>query len=149
MAQADKDDVEELGYLKLDILGVRMLSSMRHALDEIARTTGEKVDLDRIALDDRPTFDLIRASDTLGCFQIESPGQRELLQKLQPDRWEDLIVDISLFRPGPVKSDMISPFLRRRTRMERPTYAHPTFREALRETYGVIVYHEQVIRTIA
>ena len=84
MIQADKDDVEALGYLKLDILGVRMLSSMRHAIDEIARTTGQKVDLDRIALDDEPTFELIRASDTLGCFQIESPGQRELLQKLQP-----------------------------------------------------------------
>jgi error-prone DNA polymerase len=149
MAQADKDDVEELGYLKLDILGVRMLSSMRHALDEIARTTGEKVDLDRIALDDRPTFDLIRASDTLGCFQIESPGQRELLQRLQPDRWEDLIVDISLFRPGPVKSDMIRPYLSRRMTLEQPSYIHPGLRPALKETFGVIVYHEQVMRTLA
>ncbi|MBI3648899.1 MAG: DNA polymerase III subunit alpha [Actinobacteria bacterium] len=149
MIQADKDDVELLGYLKLDVLGVRMLSSMRHALDEIARTTGEKVDLDRISLDDPPTFELIRRSDTLGCFQIESPGQRELLQKLQPERWEDLIVDISLFRPGPVKSDMIRPYLARRAGRERPVYAHPDLKPALRETFGVIVYHEQVIRTLA
>ncbi len=149
MIQADKDDVELLGYLKLDVLGIRMLSSMRHAIDEIARTTGEKVDLDRIPLDDEPTFELIRASDTLGCFQIESPGQRELLQKLQPTRWDDLIVDISLFRPGPVKSDMIQPYLRRRMGMERPVYIHPDLRPALRETFGVIVYHEQVIRTLA
>jgi len=149
MAQADKDDVELLGYLKLDILGVRMLSSMRHALDEIARTTGEKVDLDRIPLDDEATFRMIRASDTLGCFQIESPGQRELLQKLQPERWEDLIVDISLFRPGPVKSDMIRPYLSRRMTLERPDYIHPGLRPALRETFGVIVYHEQVMRTLA
>ncbi|HET9310505.1 MAG TPA: DNA polymerase III subunit alpha [Actinomycetota bacterium] len=149
MVQADKDDVELLGYLKLDILGVRMLSSMRHALDEIARTTGEKVDLDRIALDDPATFELVRASDTLGCFQIESPGQRELLQKLQPDRWEDLIVDISLFRPGPVKSDMITPYLRRRSAFERPSYIHPGLRGPLQETYGVIVFHEQVIRALA
>jgi error-prone DNA polymerase len=149
MIQADKDDVELLGYLKLDVLGVRMLSSMRHALDEIARTTGEKVDLDRIPLDDGPTFELIRRSDTLGCFQIESPGQRELLQKLQPTRWEDLIVDISLFRPGPVKSDMITPYLRRRAGMERPAYVHPDLKPPLRETFGVIVYHEQVIRTLA
>ncbi len=149
MIQADKDDVEVLGYLKLDILGVRMLSSMRHALDEIARTTGEKVDLDRIALDDRDTFELIRRSDTLGCFQIESPGQRELLQKLQPTRWEDLIVDISLFRPGPVKSDMITPYLRRRAGTQAPTYIHPGMRRPLQETFGVIVYHEQVIRTLA
>jgi error-prone DNA polymerase len=149
MAQADKDDVELLGYLKLDILGVRMLSSMRHALDEIARTTGEKVDLDRIPLDDEATFRMIRASDTLGCFQIESPGQRELLQKLQPERWEDLIVDISLFRPGPVKSDMIRPYLSRRMTLERPGYIHPDLRPALQETFGVIVYHEQVMRTLA
>ena len=149
MIQADKDDVELLGYLKLDVLGVRMLSSMRHAIDEIARTTGEKIDLDRIPLDDAATFELIRASDTLGCFQIESPGQRELLQKLQPERFEDLIVDISLFRPGPVKSDMIRPYIQRRAGLERPTYAHPDLRPALQETFGVIVYHEQVIRTLA
>jgi error-prone DNA polymerase len=149
MIQADKDDVELLGYLKLDVLGVRMLSSMRHAIGEIARTTGEKVDLETIPLDDEATFELIRASDTLGCFQIESPGQRELLQRLQPDRFEDLIVDISLFRPGPVKSDMIRPYIARRSGMELPTYAHPDLRPALRETFGVIVYHEQVIRTLA
>jgi error-prone DNA polymerase len=92
---------------------------------------------------------MIRASDTLGCFQIESPGQRELLQKLQPNRWDDLIVDISLFRPGPVKSDMITPYLRRRASFERPEYVHPDLRPALRETFGVIVYHEQVMRTLS
>lgn len=149
MAQADKDDVELLGYLKLDILGVRMLSSMRHAIDEIARTTGEKVDLDRIPLDDEPTFELIRASDTLGCFQIESPGQRELLQKLQPTWFGDLIIDISLFRPGPVRSDMIRPFLACRSGLQRPEYVHPDLKPALHETYGVIVYHEQVMRTLS
>ncbi|MGE5226775.1 MAG: DNA polymerase III subunit alpha [Planctomycetaceae bacterium] len=149
MIQADKDDVELLGYLKLDVLGVRMLSAMRHAIDEIARTTGEKVDLEQIPLDDEPTFALIRASDTLGCFQIESPGQRELLQKLQPTRWEDLVVDISLFRPGPVKSDMIRPYIARRAGLQRPTYVHPDLRPALQETFGVIVYHEQVMRTLA
>jgi error-prone DNA polymerase len=149
MVQADKDDVELLGFLKLDVLGVRMLSAMRHALDEVARTEGVKVDLDEVPLDDPATFELIRASDTLGCFQIESPGQRELLQKLQPERFEDLVVDISLFRPGPVKSDMVTPYLRRRAGMERPTYAHPALREVLGETFGVIVYHEQVMRTLA
>jgi error-prone DNA polymerase len=149
MIQADKDDVELLGYLKLDVLGVRMLSSMRHATDEIARTLGEKIDLDRIPLDDEPTFEMIRASDTLGCFQIESPGQRELLQKLQPNRWDDLIVDISLFRPGPVKSDMVTPYLRRRSGLDPPRYLHPDLKEPLRETFGVIVYHEQVMRTLS
>ena len=148
MVQADKDDVERLGLLKLDVLGVRLLSSMRHTLDQIERTTGERVDFDRIPRDDGATFDLIRASDTIGCFQIESPGQRELLQKLQPDRFEDLIVDISLFRPGPVKSDMITPFINRRHGWQRPRYAHPALRPALQETYGVIVYHEQIMRVL-
>jgi error-prone DNA polymerase len=148
MVQADKDDVERLGLLKLDVLGVRLLSSMRHSLDEIERTTGQRIDLDRIATDDRATFDLIRASDTLGCFQIESPGQRELLQKLQPDRFEDLIVDISLFRPGPVKSDMVTPFLERRHGWQRPRYAHPKLKPFLQETHGVIVYHEQIMRIL-
>jgi len=146
MVQADKDDVELLGFLKLDVLGVRMLSAIRHALDEIARTEGVKVDLGEVPLDDPAAFELIRASDTLGCFQIESPGQRELLQKLQPERFEDLIVDISLFRPGPVKSDMVTPYLRRRAGMERPTYAHPALPEVLGETFGVIVYHEHTSR---
>ena len=85
MVQADKDDVELLGYLKLDILGVRMLSAMRHALDEIARTEAARRSTSTGSRSTtRPTFELIRASDTLGCFQIESPGQRELLQKFQP-----------------------------------------------------------------
>jgi error-prone DNA polymerase len=149
MVQADKDDVERLGLLKLDVLGVRLLSSMRHTIDEVERTTGVRIDLDRIPTDDEATFDLIRASDTLGCFQIESPGQRELLQKLQPDRFEDLIVDISLFRPGPVKSDMVTPFLQRRHGWERPRYAHPLLKPVLQETYGVIVYHEQVMGVLA
>ena len=149
MIQADKDDVELLGLLKLDVLGVRMLSAMRHALDEVVRVEDVKLDLGAIPTDDPATFELIRASDTIGCFQIESPGQRELLAKFQPTAWEDLIVDISLFRPGPVKSDMITPYLNRRHGREMPSYAHPCLRAALHETHGVIVYHEQVMRVLA
>ncbi|MGH2692930.1 MAG: DNA polymerase III subunit alpha [Actinomycetota bacterium] len=148
MVQADKDDVERLGLLKLDVLGVRLLSSMRHTLDEIRRTTGERIDLDRIPRDDPAAFDLICSSRTIGCFQIESPGQRELLQKLQPDRFEDLIVDISLFRPGPVKADMVTPYINRRHGYQRPRYGHPALRPVLKETHGVIVYHEQIMRVL-
>lgn len=149
MSQFDKDDVEALGLLKLDVIGIRMLSSMTHATAQIERATGEVVDLDAIARDDEATFDLMRASRTLGCFQIESPGQRELLAKLQPGAWKDLIVEISLFRPGPVRSDMIGPYLARRGGWARPVYAHPAMRAILGETFGVIVYHEQVMRSIA
>ena len=148
MVQADKDDVETLGLLKLDVLGVRMLSAMRHAVGEIRRAEGEGVDLDRIPPADPATWELIRSSDTVGCFQIESPGQRELLQKFQPGRFEDVIVDISLFRPGPVKSDMVTPFLKRRQGMEAPVYPHDRLRPVLQETHGVIVYHEQVMRAL-
>jgi len=149
MSQFDKDDVEALGLLKLDVIGIRMLSSMTHATAEVKRVTGEVIDLDQIPRDDPKTFDLMRSSRTLGCFQIESPGQRELLGKLQPEKWKDLIVDISLFRPGPVQSDMIGPYLTRRGAWARAVYAHPVMREFLRETFGVIVYHEQVMRAIS
>ncbi|MDQ4124230.1 MAG: hypothetical protein M3134_01335, partial [Actinomycetota bacterium] len=149
MLQADKDDVEELGLVKLDVLGLRMLSSIAHAVSEIKRARGETIDLDRLPHDDSKTFDLVRSSRTLGCFQIESPGQRELLARFQPGRFEDLIVDISLFRPGPVKSDMLSPFLERRHGFEETRYVHPKLHPILAETNGVVVYHEQVIRVIA
>ena len=149
MLQADKDDVEELGLAKLDVLGVRMLSSISHAVGEIERAHGERIDLDRLPHDDNRTFDLIKTSRTLGCFQIESPGQRELLARYQPNRFQDLIIDISLFRPGPVKSDMISPFLDRYHGFKDVHYLHPSLKPALKETNGVIVFHEQVIRVIA
>ncbi|HVF52819.1 MAG TPA: DNA polymerase III subunit alpha [Actinomycetota bacterium] len=149
MLQADKDDVEELGLVKLDVLGVRMLSSIAHANSEIERIHGTAVDLDALPHDDTDTYKLIRSSKTLGCFQIESPGQRELLARYQPQRFEDLIIDISLFRPGPVKSDMVSPFLERRHGFADTYYQHPSLEPILRETNGVVVFHEQVIRVIA
>jgi error-prone DNA polymerase len=149
MLQADKDDVEELGLVKLDVLGVRMLSSIAHARDEIKRVRGTEVDLDGLPRDDDSTFRLIRKSRTLGCFQIESPGQRELLARMQPHCFEDLIIDISLFRPGPVQSDMVGPYLMRRHGFEELSWPHDSLKEILRETNGIIVFHEQLIRVIA
>jgi error-prone DNA polymerase len=149
MLQADKDDVEDLGLVKLDVLGVRMLSAITHAVSEIRVTTGQAPDLEALPRDDAATFNLIRSSRTLGCFQIESPGQRELLARLQPSRFEDLIVDISLFRPGPVQSDMVGPYLQRRHGFESVVYPHPRLRAILAETNGIIVFHEQLIRVIA
>ncbi|MSX38205.1 MAG: DNA polymerase III subunit alpha [Actinobacteria bacterium] len=149
MSQFDKDDVEELGLLKLDVLGIRMQSSMAYALAEIARVDEIEVDLDAVPLDDPATYALVRSAHTLGCFQIESPGQRELVGKFAPETFNDLITDISLFRPGPVKSDMITPFLRARQGWNAPVYLHPDLRPALEETYGVVVFHEQVLRVVA
>ena len=149
MSHFDKDDVEELGLLKLDVLGIRMQSSMAHALDEIERTTGERIELDDRDLDDPATFALVQSAQTLGCFQIESPGQRELVGKFAPETFDDLIIDISLFRPGPVKSDMVTPFLRARQGWSEPLYLHDDLRSTLEETYGVVVFHEQVLRIVA
>ena len=147
MSQFDKDDVEHLGLLKLDVLGIRMQSAMAYALDEIERVDGpqSRPDIDTVPFDDPATFDLIRSTHTLGCFQIESPGQRELVGKFAPETFDDLIIDISLFRPGPVKSDMVRPFLRARHGWAEPQYLHPDLRPVLRPTYGVVVFHEQVI----
>ena len=151
MSQLDKDDVEAMGLLKLDVLGIRMQSAMAHAVDEVARVDGVRVDLDDrgcVALDDEATFRLIRSTHTLGCFQIESPGQRELVGKFGPRTFGDIVIDISLFRPGPVKSDMVTPFLQARQGWNQPEYLHESLREVLAETCGVVVFHEQVLQIV-
>ncbi|MEU1056385.1 DNA polymerase III subunit alpha [Streptomyces sp. NPDC005876] len=145
MAQFDKDDVEELGLLKLDVLGVRMQSAMAHAVAEVERATGTGVDLDAVPDGDPATYALIRSAETLGCFQIESPGQRDLVGRLQPSAFHDLVVDISLFRPGPVAADMVRPFIEARHGRAPVRYPHPDLAGPLESTYGVVVFHEQVI----
>jgi error-prone DNA polymerase len=149
MSQFDKDDVEELGLLKLDLLGIRMQSAIAHALDEVARVDGETVDIDAVPRDDPTTFELIRSTRTLGMFQIESPGQRELVGKFGPETFEDIVIDISLFRPGPVKSDMVTPFLLARNGWRDPVYPHPDLAPYLEQTAGVVVFHEQVLQIVA
>lgn len=173
MSQFDKHDMDVMGMLKLDVLGVRMQSAMAYALKEVIRLHPSKeevvvagkhgvdsqgegpayigddggIDLDAVPLDDEATFELIRSTHTLGCFQIESPGQRELIGKMAPREFNDLIIDISLFRPGPMKSNMVKPYLENRHGFAPEHYAHPDLKEALAETHGVTVFHEQVLRT--
>jgi error-prone DNA polymerase len=152
MSQFDKDDVEELGLLKLDVLGIRMQSAMAYAVDEVRRVDAVEIDLDdqqQVPFDDPDTFELVQSTRTLGMFQIESPGQRELVGKFAPETFGDLITDISLFRPGPVKSDMVTPFLRARQGWAEPEYLHEDLRYALEETCGVVVFHEQVLEIVA
>ncbi|MDQ1044223.1 error-prone DNA polymerase [Streptomyces sp. V4I2] len=149
MAQFDKDDVEDLGLLKLDVLGVRMQSAMAHAVAEVERATGERIDLDAVPDGDPATYQLIRSTETLGCFQIESPGQRDLVGRLQPATFHDLVVDISLFRPGPVAADMVRPFIEARHGRAPVRYPHRDLEGPLKETYGVVVFHEQIIDIVA
>ena len=149
MSQFDKDDVEDLGLLKLDVLGIRMQSAMQHAIGEVRRVEQVEVDIDAVPRDDPATFALVQSTKTLGCFQIESPGQRELVGKFGPETFEDLIIDISLFRPGPVKSDMVRPFLEARQGWREAQYLHEDLVPALEQTYGVVVFHEQVLEIVS
>lgn len=149
MVSFDKDDIKALGWLKLDVLGVRMFSAMRHCLELIPTTRGYELDVADIPDQDPATYELVRSTQTIGMFQIESPGQRELLGRLQPEHFGDLVTEISLFRPGPVKADMVTPFVRRRHGQEESVYAHPALEPVLRETHGVVVYHEQVMGCLA
>ncbi len=149
MVQYDKDDVEAIGLLKLDVLGVRMQSALSYAIREIERVEERAIDIDTLDLDDKRTFDLIKSTRTLGLFQVESPGQRELVGKLSPNSFTDLIIDISLFRPGPVKSDMITPFINTRHGYHTREIIHENLEPILAETEGVVVFHEQVIRIIS
>lgn len=151
MSQFDKEDVEDLGLLKLDVLGVRMQSAMAHAVAEIGRATGEELDIDdpaQVPPGDGATYRLIASTETLGCFQIESPGQRDLVGRLQPSTFHDLVVDISLFRPGPVAADMVRPFIEARHGRAPVRFPHPDLADALRDTYGVVVFHEQIIEIV-
>ena len=146
MSQFDKDDMDPMGMLKLDVLGVRMQSAMAYAVREVERTKGETIELDDIPKDDEATFEAIRTTNTLGIFQIESPGQRELTGKHQPTEFNDLTIQISLFRPGPMKGNMIAPYLDGRHGFAKAEYIHPDLEPILRETFGVVIFHEHVLR---
>ncbi|MEU5536676.1 DNA polymerase III subunit alpha [Streptomyces sp. NPDC020362] len=151
MAMAAKEEIEALGNIKLDVLGVRMQSAMAHAVAEIERTTGNRIDLDdpkQVPLDDVFAFKLIQESQTLGLFQLESPGQQDLLSRLQPRNPQDVIADISLFRPGPVAGGMPERYIAAR-HGGTPSYAHPDLEPVLADTYGVTIWHEQIIETLS
>jgi error-prone DNA polymerase len=146
MSQFDKDDMDPMGFLKLDVLGVRMQSAMAYTVREIGRVSKKEIDLDAVPRDDAEVYRLIRTTNTLGMFQIESPGQRELTGKHQPTRFNDLTLQISLFRPGPMKGNMIKPYLDGRHGLIQPDYLHSDLRPILEESYGVVVFHEQLMR---
>jgi len=144
VTQFDKDDIEALGMVKMDVLGLRALSAVQGALDMLA-SDGIEVDLDSISLADEKVYQLLCAGRTIAVFQLESPGMRELLGRLQPSCFVDIIAAISLFRPGPIQGNMVEPYIRRRHDLEDTVYDHPILEPILKETYGMILYQEQVI----
>ena len=140
-----KDDVEALGLIKFDVLGLRMLSVVTETMELLQSDTGSAPDVDNLPLDDAATFELIRAGKTMSVFQIESPGQWNLLSRTQPQVFDDLIAQVALFRPGPLQGNMVNPYVQRRRGLQKVTYPHPCLEPVLRDTYGVILFQEQVL----
>ena len=144
VTQFDKDDIEELGLVKLDLLSLRTLSAVEEAL-VLTSKAGKKIHYDNLPLNDAGTFNLLRSGNTIGVFQLESPAQRALQQRLGAQNMEDIIASLALIRPGPIKGNMVDPFVARRRGQEPVTYPYPDLKPALNKTYGVVLFQEQVI----
>ena len=149
-SQLDKDDVEAVGLVKFDFLGLRNLTIIDWALRSINATrkaSGKApVDISAIPLDDKPSFNLLKRCETTAVFQLESRGMKDLIRRLQPDTFEDIIALVALFRPGPLQSGMVDDFILRKKGEQKIEYLHPWLTEVLKPTYGVIVYQEQVMQ---
>ena len=138
--------LEKIGLLKMDFLGLRTLTVIAETLKIAKRTKNIEIDIDAILLDDKKTFELLSAARTMGVFQLESAGMRDLLKKLNPSRFEDLIALLALYRPGPIGSGMLDDFIQRKHGLKPITYDHPKLENILKDTYGIMVYQEQVMQ---
>ncbi len=148
ITQWSMNDVEAAGLLKMDFLGLRNLTILRIAVDLIEQTTGERIDPLKFPLDDAKTFALLCRGETKGVFQLESGGIRDLLQKMKPDRFLDIIATNALYRPGPLEGGMVRDYIEVKHGRQQPEYKHPVLKEILSETNGVMVYQEQVMRIL-
>ncbi|MGI9556358.1 MAG: DNA polymerase III subunit alpha, partial [Solirubrobacterales bacterium] len=151
LVQWDKDSCADAGFLKIDLLGLGMLSAVERCIDEIARVHGERIDLTRISLDDQEVYRQIRRAETTGVFQIESRAQMQMLPRSLPRDLDDLTVQVALVRPGPIQGGAVHPYLDRRKRLRqdpsyRVPYDHPSLEPILNDTLGAIVFQDQVIQ---
>ena len=150
ICQWDKDSCADAGFLKIDLLGLGMLSAVEDCVVQIAETKGETIDLSRIALDDPDVYEEIQRADTIGDFQIESRAQMQSLLRTRPENLDDLTVQVALVRPGPIQGKAVHPYIEHRQRLREdpgfvPPVDHPLLAEPLRETYGVVVFQDQVL----
>jgi error-prone DNA polymerase len=151
IVQWDKDSCNDAGFLKIDLLGLGMLSAVERCVEEVGETRGESLDLSRIAFDDPETFRSIRAAETTGVFQIESRAQMSMLPRTRPENLDDLTVQVALVRPGPIQGGAVHPYIERlKRRRDDPEgfeipYEHPLLKDVLKYTLGTIVFQEQVI----
>jgi len=150
LVQWDKDSCADAGFLKIDLLGLGMLSAVERTVESIARTRGERIDLSRIPFDDPATFAAIAAAETTGVFQIESRAQMQALRRTRPENLAELAVQVAIIRPGPIQGGAVNPYIERRQRLrEDPAYEppclHPSLAGVLRETLGTIIFQDQVL----
>jgi error-prone DNA polymerase len=151
IAQWDKDSCSDAGFLKIDLLGLGMLSAVERAVDEVARTRNEFLDLSRIPMDDPETYEAIQKADTTGVFQIESRAQMQMLTRSLPESLDDLTVQVAIVRPGPIQGGAVHPYLDAREKLRQDPdyevpYAHPALEPVLGDTLGAIVFQEQVLQ---
>jgi error-prone DNA polymerase len=146
VVQFDKRDVEDLGLIKMDLLGLRTLSLIKDAVAMIDELHGVRLDLGTIVLDDPAVYDLICEVDTIGLFQVESRAQAQALPRVLPRNFADIVVEVAIIRPGPLQGNMVNPYIHRRQGREPVAYAHPLLEPILKETLGVILFQEQILR---
>ncbi len=146
VTQFTKETVEDIGLLKMDILGLRTLTVIDRAIEIIKKTQNIDIDINNLPLDDEAVYNLLSQGQTVGVFQLESDGLRRILCDLKPERFEDIIAVIALYRPGPLGSGMVEDFINCKNGKQEIEYLHPLLKDMLRETYGVILYQEQVMR---
>ena len=144
VTQYDMKFVEETGLIKFDFLGLKTLTVIKKAVDWVKATKGIELNMEEIALDDKPTYEMLQRGDTTAVFQFESAGMKDVHKQIKPDRFEDLIAIVSLYRPGPM--DNIPTYIKRKHGEEEITYLHPSLAPILDETYGIMVYQEQVMK---
>jgi error-prone DNA polymerase len=150
IVQWDKDSCSDAGFLKIDLLGLGMLSAVERSVELISRTRGEEVDLSRIPYDDPATYECIRSAETTGVFQIESRAQMQSLYRTRPENLKDITIQVAIVRPGPIQGGAVNPYIERRQRLRvdpdyKVPYEHPSLEPALRETLGSIIFQDQVI----
>ncbi|MEX2139411.1 MAG: DNA polymerase III subunit alpha [Pirellulales bacterium] len=148
ITQWSMGDVERAGLLKMDMLGLRNLTVLSKAVELIEQTTGRRIDPYKFPLDDQPTFDLLCRGETKGIFQLESGGIRDLLTKMKPDHFRDIIATNALYRPGPLEGGMVDDYVQVKHGRKQAQYIHPVMKDVLEETHGVMVYQEQVMRIL-
>ena len=148
VTQFDKDDAESIGLIKFDFLGLKTLTVIQNTVELINFSADSPINIKEISLEDQVTFKLLSSARTIGIFQLESPGMRDLIERMQPSRFEDIIALVALFRPGPLQSGMVDDFIERKKGGETKIidYLHPSLEPILKPTYGVIVYQEQVMQ---